>query len=893
MSDQVARYDRYGQFRATKEFELLFPHFQEGQKAAAQAICRQVLFRCGPKGALPQVSHVVDLGCGDGSLLRQIRDCWHSETALRDELPPLPTFLGFDNCSEMIGQAELACGDIKFVHAAGTFSETFEVLATAHGVHWQTTVLCCLSHTWFHLKQKEILDAVRKHRPAVLVIDVHGSWDRAVAAATARKPSEEEFRPLPRQSGSGRSPEEIVCLRTVPATVEGEPGVHRGIWSRTDKDWLFRTAQYAVQSKSFQGTEDSQPPRRPKTLKNAAETLKKLATAGSVTGACDYLCYSVFDHESGWGGMRAHVFVARDEVAKKLNDLYFEAVRRVVVEVLSVPGTGLRRLLEMFPSGEVGVILPFDPSRTYTRFIPLPAPGTQPTLSVTKLDKSDEPTPASPFEIAVQKAAELDLVLEEPNIHQHRFPSAYSLYQSLLARVSSPVGLLLADVGDYEMCTADLAYEVVETALLAGARNPSKRRAKAGSPEGRAARPVFFIVPYFVGTLPVFALVLQEPRTLPMESSGSQLFFALAHNLERQLRVSFSRERLQTIVLRGLIEGVFLEGEAPDAETLRGALDTALDYFKGENGSGGWLLNERPWQSWLIAMPGREIRSLREATDLGNTWLRKSLLEEEERVKGSMIRAISQVCKDVALFDKDGHEKFNEKLHPARAEKALKLIGELSRLAERQGPGLARVAGLFEGLLRLLVDKSAADGEKKNAYRLLKSSFCRELHNKGDRFRASFSGVAALLIACVERQPSEPKELATAALVKCANVLAADFESKDLHYGNLRRLYEGDYLESIVGAAAEWGEIFSRDPGTVSISYCEEIGCRSCSVTLRFNEPLFDEDKRTGGKVDSVRTAVQRFAGATAEAAKSASGLRVTMTATANSGFTWSAAVVP
>ncbi len=763
----------YGAFRQSERFSDLFENFDDRQRQAANMFTDEVFRWCDGRGEFPAVEYIVDLGCGDGSLMAYITDQWKKK---QHRPPNLQGIYGFDTCREMVALAKRtnaynAVTHLRWDcsrcvgHPQPECSKCIDELAgnlNKANVDLTKTALCCLGHTWFHLHDGAVRVLLERLRPVLVVIDIYETWDQTIEDLEAA--SGHYYNPNLSRTGASRDccDEDIrlakgtlYCLRTRRGVDRGASSVERGIWNLSGSDWLFSTRQYFRKS----GLPERLLTRSIKSSNSAEDakaTLDGWKTVG-LSGSFEYLTLREFRHTSGWGPMRTFVLLSRDPIAAKLNHYVVAAVGRLVDRMFvgesnrseraefgadDESSNGLSLLMELFPHREVALFGPFDRNRTYARFRCI-----------------DPRVPTKRRSALNEMCNDIDFVLEVPNRWQRRLPSAFGLYQTVLAPVSSPVGLLLSDVFDHELSEADSAFLSIEREIL----GMPKEMAKSN-------RPVFLIVPFYFGTFPLFALVLEQPEGMPTHLTSTQVYYALAQNLDRQLHIALGDRDLARLVLRPLVESCFHD-ETASVECLE-ALREAIGVGK-ERGQ-GWVLEERPWKSWIHALPGRELRSLVGAATRFNNSLASSLEEELARVQTDMINRLALTLAKVKFFEDatgaEAHSKFIPKVH---GERIWALAGELElelnkldRRAYRESfvadqREALRAAGtsvgedefrwldfLVMGLRALrpdLASDEATGAEECNGwFTALKAVFCRRDANKSDGFRFSMLRCAVL-----------------------------------------------------------------------------------------------------------------------------------------------------
>jgi hypothetical protein len=839
MSEPI--FKSYGEFRGNGIFDWLFPpkEFDENQTEAARQIVTQVLRHCDYDGSqkFPPIKTIVDFGCGDGSLLSKIRIALKEAINERnkkktpnkeDEKWPV-RFIGVDQCKGMIKYAnkladnlaeELEEKELQFVLVeSGEF--LYAKTKILEGLDWSSTALLCLGHTWFHiLDQEQLLNQINENRPALLLVDVSQSWDQVVDKLLSKDYSlpegsvydltvnlngepdplkllpifrDEETRVKSEKIG-GKTKHVVYSLRTQLIEITDETRqVVRGIYSYDAGEksgrWVFATRQVAKL------TEQLRPPNGVKrthdrgtlSLTEAGEILRLTAEAGEITGKgegkgkCNYLVLREFEHDSGWGKMNCIAFGALSSMAHSLNEAYFEAVRDLVdyifvsdsnlLEKNQRPAIeGLRKIIEIFGTGLVEVIMPFDPLRDFARMVPLTSSQVnspvRKTLSTT------------------------DLILEQPNRQQNRFPTGYGLYHTMLDLVSSPVAFTLSHVPGYEKALVDLAFEVLERQFL----KASKMAADSAKPEsvpvntGNTGNNVsertvssYFMIPFYYGSLPLFTLALEEPNDFPANATNGQVYFSLAQNLDRQLHVIVGEDLIRGRVITPFIKAT-LEAHLKKAGTRTPLYPTTSENVEIQTEMKDAIIKvkkeinipdeinkamNKGWKSWVTALPSHRLISL-DGTAFQNDRLKVLATDEYDRFGRDAVSQISAWFQVYEYFcaDHNAHDKFLCNVHRG------KLIGLIKAACCSDDGGLLtssyfkEVATEFSGknktiLIfadRLVTDmlqeciEPVVDGRCQNnpnkdkSFQIAKRLFCRGLENRG-LFRFSFSRLYAFVMA--------------------------------------------------------------------------------------------------------------------------------------------------
>lgn len=824
----------YGEFRDSDIFKKLFniedvdkDHFIENQNKAARAIVDQILRYCDGSQAFPQITTIVDFGCGGGSLIGAIKKYLHEvkkkrrKEAIGNEIKNITykevkerlkkelrkekiNFIGVDLCSGMINKAKKDHRGISFsCFGKGDILLESDALKD---VDWPSTALLCLGHTWFHILEQDVfLEQIGKKRPPLLLVDVFQTWDEVLHNLYKRHKDyvanneaylekykivakeeqitlsektlnllpvfvDEEARVLPKFVAENGSLHKSVTgeltvysLRT--QFINNGAEVVRGIYAQPGKGgpgrWLFATHQIAMYTESLRPTDSS----LIKCTESATDKLHAISKEGKITGVIDYLVLREFEHVSGWGNMRCIAFGALSKTAHDLNEAYFKAVSGLV-DYLFVSDAkllpkdqkmaidGLRKMIAIFGAGEVAVIMPFDPLHNFARMVPLTSAQAQ--CSVCKA------------------LSETDLILEHPNLHQKRFPTAYGLYHTMLALVSSPIVFNLSLVPGYEKTLVDAEYEKMEfpffkasiRELKAVESTPNSNcDSENNDTKGSAS---YFIVPFYFGSLPLFALILEEPDLFPANATNGQVYISLAQNLDRQLHVVVGEDSIRSRVIAPLIT-TFWQNIHQEMDKSKGDKSkVAIDEIKKNNNIPDQInkAKNKGWKSWVIALPSHKLTSL-DSTILQNNCLERIVEEESNRFGKDAISQLSAWLQIAEYFEGDDHYNLKCNNHRKKMGSLInKTIQDKSPLsspyfAKLNGPDLNknRYILIFTGQLlgELLKEcetyhDAFAAGclkytDKNRTFQIVKRLFCMEEENRGNQFRFSFSRLYAVVVA--------------------------------------------------------------------------------------------------------------------------------------------------
>lgn len=783
----------YGHLYKGELFKKLFPHFSDHQKEAAKALSRRILGRCGVDIGMPHIDWIIDLGCGDGTLTIELAKLTNKAVQ----------FIGIDCSADAIRQASqrgAEMANVSFQASNGSFADLFATLKNGDKlVDWKRAALVCLSHTWLHLDQNDILEAVKKHRPALLVIDFFHTWDSAVTRLSGGHTSEVlEFGRSLNDAGTPNC-NGTYWLKTVPSKTAGK--VTRGLWKEvaisaaepvSNGKWQFETDQHALTTGYLLG----EPPKDGETC--SLEDAHKQGTITSESG-CDYIVRKQIRHPSGWGEMHTYALVPRDDWAKHVNQSYFEVVKKIVSHLFVSPASkgrydNLWDLLKLYnvtntseSSIEINnnraamITLPFDPHTNFARIVGLSA------------------------KCGDEKISKYDLILEMPSDEQIRFPTAYSLFHTSEGRTSSPQAFPLEWAPDYDSSWVDKEFAKLENRLL-GLTDADDSKIKQDKEIG------FFLLPVYFGSLPLFTLVLRFPAVFPPQSTEFQVYFSALANLHSEIKVALDDDFIRTDLLcpwiaasLDALDACKKEMSLPEkVNILENMLFGSIAKVEGpRNYKAAGIMRDggvlgKDWKSWILGIPSYPIKKLRsveaENTRLWNLWEqeKKRVLLDPDLLISSWFQA-GDFFSPLDGTDDGPHDNWECKTHLPRLRRMFELVGvectaqsspvddswlqaalsELSKEIAKEEKvdakgyfGGAHTHFLFKWMMAqfdLLVftkdscqsgiqcyPKAVADKKdcsRNEVFLRLKSVFCKSLGNTGERVRFGLQRLHCLLSA--------------------------------------------------------------------------------------------------------------------------------------------------
>ncbi len=672
--------DEYARLLAFRN--ILFPDFDEDQKKAAKEIF--IVIESHIRDG--DIRRIIDVGCGTGEILDNLRKLVIKETSLKaGDIE----FVGLDCCREEIDLATRRMG-CRFICAEG---EKLRELDLGEG-DWTDTLVICVGHTITHFEDiEEFFGSIKALRPALILVDFYHKWDRIVEQLT-ENPTREDL--APQKIG----PEGEVYILTTRGTSQKEGRIERGIQVLSNnelKDKNFWTTQIRQTSTWFiRGFE-----------------------------ALNYIPERTLEYDAGYGPMKAFLFSQPSRIAVTLNQVYYEVVSDFATKCCDKKV--IQDAMEMFGTRVVAIVLPFDRSHIFGRY-----------LSIVK-------------GVHAPKAA---LYIAEPDNTQMRYPTAFGLYLCLLHTISSGAVIPLSELG-ISTCSVDKRFGEIEAGFfkrstpeisLAGGRNLQ------GSAQSERS---FFVVPFYYADLPLFCLVVNFAAGLPTASTDQSVYTSILQNvfrlMRRELQSCFEsaegEDLLSVFVDRSITKLTSLYKLSVD-DAIRAITELRTEAQSGNS-----------WKSWLMTIPSHPISKLtavrEERKTLDKLWDRAT-----RRARSDILVRVADWFRAGMFFEEEqtakkgkdnAHEQY-VKVHDTRVKTMLKLAGVdcASGIIESVYFGenhehrleLHWLANKLEILL-----SSGPEQDKNETFRQLKSVLCRTEENTGDSFR--FEPMRLLLLCAI------------------------------------------------------------------------------------------------------------------------------------------------
>jgi len=654
---QIPKMQDYGTcLYSSADFKELFPEFEKQNDKAAKTLWDRVFSRCGKDVDLPIINTVIDFGCGNGSFLKKLSAIAKGSPVKCSEFK----WIGLDCSAEAVKIANAHnTNDIKFLPC-----EEDPEVALAHvdltSVSWETTALIVMGHSWFHIDQKKLIAAILERRPALLLVDIFATWDKAVQELREGK---DFYLEHGRQWKTG-----TMWLKS---EKHGDACMKRGLWVEPNfsKGYFFETYQELLTTDELLGGF----PFRLDEEALASNELIQARNNGLLRNdsGLAYVRRRVYAHESGWGNMHCHVLAARSATAAILNEAYFETVAGLFPKFKASVDPTIDRIRQMFAlfdekmpkedgmpgSREALVIQPFDPNHVFTKIIPLHGED---------------------YEISSHP-----LLVEHPSREQTHYPSALGVFQTLCASTSSAQAFPVDWAPDYEKTPADKAIGKLELPVL-GLDNQG-RWGKDKSPAS------YFMVPFYFGSLPLFCLALKFPRTFDPTTTGFDVYYSTIKSIHDSIMVLFTDEKIKQLILRPWIEKVITSPQWKSCK-IPDILEKVEFHLFGEEGNdpvmgesspiyycldgmprhGGAL--GREWKSWLLGLPSQPIKTMVSVQAQNARFWRLWNEEKDFALKDPALR-ISLWFEEGGFFEDKVHDKFCEVEHLKRLDSMFCRLG--------------------------------------------------------------------------------------------------------------------------------------------------------------------------------------------------------------------------
>jgi hypothetical protein len=645
-------------------FGKLFPTFDVDQRRSADLIWTRILSKCGTDPDLPQITHAVDFGCGEGTFLKHLIKI--SDTQGTPDI----NFQGIDCCPNAISIAKEKHKAVIQLPVKECSSCPKEALGSLD-VPWQSTVLMVMGHSWFHIDQESLLDAIRKHRPAIVLVDIYSSWDDVIISLRKKQEaSMESAYELEHGRIVTDENDNTKCywLRTEIAENSGK--INRGIWCG-DKEpgWHFKTSQFPVTSEELFGgltsVSDETPPEQ--VLLRARSNGHFVDSVNEDSTEPAYVHDRQYSHNTGWGPMRCHVLISLDPVARILNRSWFKTIRSLIQQTIinktSPHSIAIHKMLNLFDetftnkqehaistemtgSREGLVILPFDQNAIFARIVSLFDPNSK---------ISDHP-----------------LLVEHPTRWQTQFPSANGLFQTCIGKSSSPQAFATDWAHDYELTPVDKAIiqlEIRNLGLQEDGKWPGDQEAAS-----------YFMVPFYKGSLPLFCLALKFPRHFSPVATQFDVYLSTIESFHAAIQTMLTDDVVRQAIIRPWIEDCLNSDWPNDAkeESLEEKLlalelrlfggkcskDSENSYDIANNHRKGGVLSKE-WKSWILGLPSFPINKMAKVIEENRRLWQIWENEKEIALLDPALR-ISLWFQHGKFFEEKAHEHFDCSVHLPR-----------------------------------------------------------------------------------------------------------------------------------------------------------------------------------------------------------------------------------
>jgi hypothetical protein len=331
------------------------------------------------------------------------------------------------------------------------------------------------------------------------------------------------------------------------------------------------------------------------------------------------------------------------------------------------------------------------------------------------------------------------MVLEEPSQDQDKYPTAYGLFTCILGRTSSIQVFPLRLIANYQMAPVDRVFNDYEASFFESCT------ADGSVVESDRA---FFLLPIFFGRLPLFVLVLQFGDTFSELDTGPGLFRSCLLDIHQQVREVIDEQFLRARILRPFLRDAYhqlrkllVNGSSQDQRSPKEISDQAykdLEVLVLENAI------EKPWKSWVLALPGTEIK-LKRTVMAEQAHLERIVRDEVNRLRRDIFFRLSRELEEMGFFaadreqspqsPDDPHKKPGPKHQRIILQHGLASEDKLSELVDLNSP-YQDVIDWTAGKMSLLARSGKeVQSDRGEAFQDLKAVYCRALENTGGPFR--------------------------------------------------------------------------------------------------------------------------------------------------------------
>jgi SAM-dependent methyltransferase len=621
-----------------KMFQLrnnLFPHFIDDQKRAAESIYN-ILHPIINAG---KIDRIIDLGCGTGEIIQEMKLLVDSEASV----PRTISFIGIDcdNSEIQIAKGEAKRRGLSEILFLCDSAENFLDSIEENERDLSTTCLLMTGHTMPHFDWLKFKKNVLQRKPKYLFYDLFHTFDRVLTELESKNIDQyvEEEKKFDSDN------KVLYVTRTTKLSTEK---INRAIF-RYEYSNCFPSEiinNRCLPSKECKGAECDLHNKclelkfeiEPKSEFAVTQSFKKSNVINAMLSKMEYMVESDFTYVAGYGYMKGYFYVDRSHEAKIINNAYYSAANQLLYRLFSE--SRYSSLADMRQTANVitaVIIKPFDSYFTFAKYSDL-------TL-FQKPGKSR----------SKRLIPDFDMQLDMPR-YRSNYPMlpAPALHACLLGKGS------LANVLPLNK------HEEISMVALDGLRRQMNKeksylRACAQKPSDSS---LYFLIPFFVGHLPLFCLLVDCGQRLPLQSTTPTLYEEHLRNWHEMLKINLTEDEVKKFIIDFVSLAKNNLGENSE-QLLFGYIEQA---------------KLKPWKSWLHSIPTQTVRESivlnRQERTYGDIWN-----EAIKQVNLNKINKGSHWLQTVDFFGGPSHEG------PVDTDACENIVTKMSRLLDPEMGG--------------------------------------------------------------------------------------------------------------------------------------------------------------------------------------------------------------